>query len=128
MINRKPLKNDNNQNKHYINDIKSSNLGRSNNFNESININSNNNYKEPKSSALRSLLNEIKSENSSRSSSKTPPNLNFNQKSQNILVESQRININKYKESTKEVNFTDMKSDIQNLQEKIKGLEKKLCK
>lgn len=116
--------------KHYINDYKATNISRSNmNFSESINFKDNND-KLAKSSALRSLLNEIKSDNSSRSSSKTPPKMNYDAKTSNLAF-SQTINTNKYKDTLsqgKEINFTDMKSDIRSLQDKILGLEKKICR
>ncbi len=101
-----------------------------NNFNESVNF-KDNFEKSVKSSALRNLLNEIRSENTSPSSSVSPLKLQYYSKA-STLAESQGLsnNFNKIKESkniVKDVNFGDMKSDIQALQDKILNLEKRLC-
>ena len=97
----------------------------------------------PKSSALRALLDEIKSDNSSRSSSKSPKNKNnIKSNTTNFLDISKPEKNSKLKETkhepsrtnsiisnrSKDLNFVDMKSEINNLQSKIDGLEKKLCK
>lgn len=101
-----------------------------NNFTQSVNLNDNFGGS-VKSSALRNLLNEIKSESSSPTSSVSPLKLQYSSKA-STLAESQGISINvnrnkDLKNSVKEVNFGDMKSDIQVLQEKILSLENRLC-
>jgi hypothetical protein len=98
----------------------------------------------PKSSALRALLDEIKSDPSSPTSSKSPTKMNFNlqkvglldnsnnssefnYKSQADNIKTQR-NLSTTSNNSKDLNFKDMKSEITSIQEKIDGLEKKLCK
>ena len=56
--------------------------------------------------------------------------MNIDSKTSNFNY-SQSLNMNKLKDSlsqSKEANFTDVKSDIRNLQDKILGLEKKICR
>ena len=56
--------------------------------------------------------------------------MNIDSKKSNFNY-SQSLNMNKLKDSlsqSKEANFTDVKSDIRNLQDKILGLEKKICR
>jgi hypothetical protein len=112
-------------------------------------INTNNlmknvNNTKPKSSALRALLDEIKSDHSSPSSSKSPPKMTFEaskvsllQKSQNSIDKASKTtnsyekeikrNMSTISNKSKDLNFHDMKSEINSIQEKIEGLEKKLC-
>jgi hypothetical protein len=112
-------------------------------------INTNNllknvNNTKPKSSALRALLDEIKSDHSSPSSSKSPPKMSFDtnrisllHKSQHSIDKASKTNNSYEKEikrntstisnKSKDLNFHDMKSEISSIQEKIEGLEKKLC-
>ena len=104
----------------------------------------------PKSSALRALLNEIKSDNSSVSNSPVRNN-KFNPNKVSLLEssnnnnakdrsESRDSNINMHRKGremkrdnsnfsgkSRDFDFKDMKSEITNIQEKIDGLEKKLC-
>lgn len=119
----------------------------SNNSNNFSRINTHslvNNIQEskPKSSALRALLDEIKSDHSSPSSSKSPKRTQ-NIVSNNVLEESNTIyesnikakgepqlhkrNVSTSSLGSKDLNFKDMKSEISSIQEKIDGLEKKLC-
>jgi|LauGreDrversion4_2_1035121.scaffolds.fasta_scaffold117498_3 hypothetical protein len=109
-----------------------------NNLMKNVNIN------KPKSSALRALLDEIKSDHSSPSSSKSPPKMTFDANKVSLLQKSQtsidkaskttnsyekeiKRNMSTISNKSKDLNFHDMKSEINSIQEKIEGLEKKLC-
>lgn len=102
------------------------------------------NNPKPKSSALRALLDEIKSDHSSPSSSKSPSKMNFDSNKVSHLLKSQnsidkvskttnsldkeiKRNYSTLSNKSKDLNFHDMKSEINSIQEKIEGLEKKLC-
>ena len=88
-----------------------------------------------KSSALRALLDEIKSDNDSPSSSRTPKKRQFDPNKISFLDNSQVSSKTKSKpydverdnstlsNKSKDMNFKDMKSEISHIQEKIDGLE-----
>jgi hypothetical protein len=124
-----------------ISDNKNSSNNLSVNTNNINNINNINSVK-PKSSALRALLDEIKSDCSSRSVSRSPPkkiyepNKAYPLDNSNSTVERNIRQTKVYNDhrnssvtsnKSRDLNFNDMKCEIGNLQEKIDGLEKRLC-